>query len=695
MRNAIKRKSIFTILAVGVACLCVGLFSIKSAPVANADEVISATTVSTVTMAEGAQARYGEYSGARFTAYVNESFYNGLGNGASAGVLFKLYDGDDTLIDQDDSGVSEQKIAGWASDAWTEDEKIDGIKCFNSVIYNIPENAYGQKIIARGFVKNAAGEYTLSTNQTVRSIAQIATNTLVKDYSSLNESQTNELKAYVNGVTKNITTQNGSGIAVDLASGKNLALPTVAAAATYADYLDYEWVASKAGEQDIVLGNANDTVYDASALSGEYTLKLIGALKYDATETFTLYQDSIIVVDLSTYNMRFAVSGNNGIDDFYSKASKDASGITFDFLSKEDFAGAEFVNIYLDLPSFNTGYNNWRLNSEDANARVYSDGSVYLFTEFNGSNDNTWFKMDYTNYANGISGKFAKGEKLSNVTISRVGGITQFSVVLPYDKLGITADDEIRFYLKECADNGNDYALYAGNLTVNGVDMGDPVWANNWAIMLADGTVRYLGENAISFSNYISSKIEKFEANVSASNGVVTFDFLTYGVFGESGTTEFINLFLDMPALNTSTTNWTFKTEDVNIRIYSDGSVYLMTEFNGSADNLWWKMDFTNYSNGIYRNGQKVISSATKLEDVTISRENNKTQFSLSVSLERLGNASASSFRVYMEECCENGGNDYGMYADGYMAYKGRAVTGNHLCQNWPTFTVATNAITF
>ncbi len=408
---------------------------------------------------------------------------------------------------------------------------------------------------------------------------------------------------------------------------------------------------------------------------------------------------------IAGYNMSFAKPLNfNEPDLFFSKVSRDESGVKFDFLTYGDFTtegtSLKFVNVYLDMPALNNEAINWKLNSEDANVRVYSDGSVYLFTQFTGLADNLWFHMDFEDYENGIyrgNGQkaYSVGERLSDVVISREKGVTTFSLVIPYEKVGIAADTAFRFYLKECSDAGiNDFNMYEGDLIVDGVQLGDPFRCTNWATLTPAGEVLTNTANLMTFSKN-EGNIEEIKAIVSVKNGAVNFDFATLGDFGNGGADkEFINLYIDMPALNPQGNNWCFKTEDVNVRIYSDGSVYLMAKFDGSADNLWYKMDFEGYANGIYRNGNKVIESVTKLDDVIITRADGLTTFSLSLSLEQLGNASATELRFYLKECCENSGPDFALYA-GDMKYNYTTQLGDPFqCTNFATLTVATGKVT-
>ena len=67
-------------------------------------------------------------------------------------------------------------------------------------------------------------------------------------------------------------------------------------------------------------------------------------------------------------------------------------------------------------------------------------------------------------------------------------------------------------------------------------------------------------------------------AKATRSDTAVTFDFITFGDFSRDGSyLEFINILFDLPELNNQQANWKFNSEDINVRVYSDGSVIYRT----------------------------------------------------------------------------------------------------------------------
>lgn len=173
----------------------------------------------------------------------------------------------------------------------------------------------------------------------------------------------------------------------------------------------------------------------------------------------------------------------------------------------------------------------------------------------------------------------------------------------------------------------------------------------------------------------------------------VTFDFWTKGSFDQdNGALEFVQIYLDMPDFNLDQTgNWQFRQEDVVIRIYSDGSVYFLTNFNGTADNVWVKLDHDALT------VNKPDTVVTEGSPVTITRQDGVTTFSLTVTLEQLGigtGETLDSFRFYIAECSDNSPNDFNLYASD-LAYDGTAAGDAAFFRNYLVFTLATGEISF
>lgn len=395
------------------------------------------------------------------------------------------------------------------------------------------------------------------------------------------------------------------------------------------------------------------------------------------------------------YDLSFAAAQ----DGIYSKVSYDAAkGVTFDFWTDGDFGmngtGLEFVQIYLDMPALNTEFKgNWRFDADDLVIRIYSNGEVYFLKNFDDTADNLWVKLNRGD--NPTVNKRNDGNtpptatKANNIVINKTNGKTAFSLTVTLEELGVAAGetiDNFRFYLAECAENdGPDFNFYGSTLSYKGKAFGDAANCNNFAkFTLATNSIYF--PEAEGYTLSFAAGHDKFYSKMSydAATGV-KFDFLTEGNFDKDGDTalEFVQIYLDMPAFNAFTgDNWKFNSnEDIIIRIYSDGNVYFIRQFADRADNVWIKLDH---------------SAVTADKTVAIDRANGKTTFSLTLTLEELGIASGGtleSFRFLMAECSDNSPNDFNLYDGADMTYGGKKVNGGHSCDNWATFTLATNGI--
>ncbi len=396
-----------------------------------------------------------------------------------------------------------------------------------------------------------------------------------------------------------------------------------------------------------------------------------------------------------------------GRDGMYSKITlaSDNSGVKFDFWTGGDFSATslgkpEFVNIYLDMPAFNKNGKNWCFEQEDINVRVYSDGTVYKRTGFDSSNaDNVWYPRSVLTEANKLA-------QTATITKNAKTGTT-ITVTLTWEQLGATKETfkGFRFWMAECADNDVNFD-YDGNadLAFRNEKAGDDYNLASWPMFSAEGNVVLAKDIVVEgvpegYDLSFAADKDGFYSKISydQSKGV-TFDFWTEGEFGMNGNgLEFVQIYLDMPALNTEFKgNWRLDTEDVLIRIYSNGEVYFLKNFDGQADNIWVKLNRGDTPTVNKRNETNVPPTATKGENITINKTNGKTAFSLTVTLEQLGVASGASienFRFFIAECAENDGSDFNFYGS-TLKYKETALQDGVDCNNWATFTLATNAIT-
>lgn len=405
------------------------------------------------------------------------------------------------------------------------------------------------------------------------------------------------------------------------------------------------------------------------------------------------------------------------MDHFFSGIFRNDEAVTFRFVTFGDFdreeGELEFINILINNePYHNKGYT-WCLTENDFNVRVFSDGQVIYKDDFTGmeqqttppGKDNIWWaavhEPGYENY---------KTEDVENATVIRQGGVTSFSVTIPYSVFGITKEDPFRFAMMECSEfSQRDFNLYArGYCDLNGKRLEDPAIVAGWPICDRDGNI-IRPEDIVDEDipadyklNFAKNKDNIYAGISPAEEGGtvkgVTFDFWTKGDFdkeiGEDGNPydEFINIYLDLPAFNNDGLNWHFvNNQDVNIRIYSDGKVYFKNVFpdkNGQtngADNIWYGRE------GNLTDGDLLfaapIAIGTDVKGITT--------FGITVSFEELGlTADGEAFRFFLAEASDNSTADFNYYgAD--LSYEGTRVTAID-CQlaTWPLYNAGTGRIT-
>ena len=418
--------------------------------------------------------------------------------------------------------------------------------------------------------------------------------------------------------------------------------------------------------------------------------------------------EDIVVIEPEVpqgYDLAFA----NEKDRMHAKVSlaSDGSGVQFDFWTGGDFGvngvgRQEFLNIYLDTPAFNKNGKNWCFEEEDINVRVYSDGTVYKKTGFNGSTaDNVWYPRTQLSDDNVLAQK-------ATITKSKQDGTT-ISVVLTYEDLGTTKSDfkGVRFWLAECTDSDANFDYAGADFTINGEKAGVDALLTTWPMFTAEGEVVFAKDIVAEgvpegYDISFAADRDGFYSKVSYDSAKgVTFDFWTDGDFGinvdnDVEYPEFVQIYLDMPAFNVENRgNWRFESEDIIIRIYSTGEVYFLKNFDGTGDNIWVKLNRGENPTVNKRNENNTPPIATKADNIVITRMNGKTAFSLTVSLADLGVAEGSlidSFRFYIAECAENGGGDFNFYGS-TMNYKGTALGDAVTCNNFAKFTLGTGKV--
>ncbi len=155
--------------------------------------------------------------------------------------------------------------------------------------------------------------------------------------------------------------------------------------------------------------------------------------------------DGNIDVDFDGYKGSFGF-GNDRADAFHVNVAKSESGIALDFITTGNFGGKnetdEFIALYLDLDVVKQG--GWNYGDTDLVVRLYGDGTV----RYKGGSP--WWKRD----AAGVTA-------IENAfTVDYENGVTTIGYTLPWNTVGITADDEFGFAFREACDSDADMTLY-------------------------------------------------------------------------------------------------------------------------------------------------------------------------------------------------------------------------------------------
>ena len=162
-----------------------GLFAVSGGVVASQVYQASADSASTFKVQEGAALRLSEPEGLRFQVSVSETEKATFGEDAEYGVLLlpQAMLGANELKFDENGEVAVANTLVVEAKAWTEDND-DSIATYSCVLSApldengentvFPAAYYNAPIVARGYVKEANGEITYTTNTATRSIGYIA-----------------------------------------------------------------------------------------------------------------------------------------------------------------------------------------------------------------------------------------------------------------------------------------------------------------------------------------------------------------------------------------------------------------------------------------------------------------------------------------------------------------------------------------
>lgn len=183
--------------------------------------------------------------------------------------------------------------------------------------------------------------------------------------------------------------------------------------------------------------------------------------------------------DLTDYNLHFGKGAKD--DSIHAKVSRDANGVTFEFVTLGDFGIHDGTNSDYVLIYFDTGAQTGGWEGVDYLIKIDKDGNVY------GKNAAWW--------------QVGEDSKLGTIAISRENGVTKFSYTVVYTTIGVQADEVFGFTLVEGwrtdADNGsNEYGgclySYADGCHV----VADAANTAGYIRIKADGSLAVAASNA-------------------------------------------------------------------------------------------------------------------------------------------------------------------------------------------------------
>ena len=184
-------------------------------------------------------------------------------------------------------------------------------------------------------------------------------------------------------------------------------------------------------------------------------------------------------LDLTDYNLHFGKGAKD--DSIHAKVSRDANGVTFEFVTLGDFSIHDGTNSDYVLIYFDTGAQTGGWEGVDYLIKIDKDGNVY------GKNAAWW--------------QVGEESKLGTIAISRENGVTKFSYTVAYTTIGVQADEVFGFTLVEGwrtdADNGsNEYGgclySYADGCYV----VADAANTAGYIRIKADGSLAVAASNA-------------------------------------------------------------------------------------------------------------------------------------------------------------------------------------------------------
>lgn len=268
----------------------------------------------------------------------------------------------------------------------------------------------------------------------------------------------------------------------------------------------------------------------------------------------------------------------------------------FKFVSTKTFAADSRIELFIDTGASSSGK-----SAGDYLFNLKQDGSIQI-VDWDGENKNEIVLSGMT------------------LSVTTEGVISTLIFNLPYSffalkgaEFSVLSTDVIGISIGSFSGSANDWdgwVYVTGTSEVEG-DFVKPESTKDYIRISKENILYWSSGNTdvnvntpIRFGKEQLNLADNFFADVSRDETGITFNFTAFGTFEA---TEFVYLYIDKG--NTSANGWAFGTEDYQIKLYGDGTIY----YKKSAT-PWWKTDRTDTS--------------SKLGDYEITRKSGITSFS-------------------------------------------------------------------
>ena len=439
-----SRKNLLVILSI-CFILCFATFFVTANHTAKADTT-GTVNVETILMNDGASVRlknpndedYGDYAGIRFRLYVNKEYYTTLGS-PEVGMYITLYD-ETSESDMCNINSIPENAMFFRAEAFAGDdaETIQETMSFNAVIYDIPVDQYGTKLIANGYIMTDSGE-VFATNPQTRSLAQTASINIAKGEDA------DALKDYVDAVVNEDNFKfTNTAIETDLYKTEEPNLGVVVPEDLTVIY--------QSSDEDVITVDENGNLKRAGKVGSATITATLGT--NEITATVTVNEPAVVKVSQATSSLITLdnVVNSNAV---YRSASN-LSGLSGDYEGNA-------VDYYV-TNAYRNRYVVTNVYSETELQEIKKDyNSVSMWICYDLTASDTANEANVRHPAGGTYGS----DKLSVSFMEKAGKLTTISTTSEtnkkWQKITISIDD----YLSILSENNYEYFVLFGLVVTN------------------------------------------------------------------------------------------------------------------------------------------------------------------------------------------------------------------------------------